>query len=242
MVPDTQTTGRVTTGAARLRRLFWPSLMTIVMLVVLIGLGTWQVHRLHWKEGVLARIAQAESAPAIDLPAHPTPFQKVRITGRLRTDLAAWYGAEVRDTRNGPSMGAQLLQPLDRKGAAPVLVDRGWVPESYKLPPNPPTGDVTVDGYVHPGERPGLFTPNPDTATRHFYAFDPAAIGAALGLPRVAPFVLIALSPEDTGAIPDPAHHLPRPPNNHLSYALTWYGLAVALVVIFFSWARSTLA
>ena len=76
---------------------------------------------------------------------------------------------------------------------------------------------------------------------RQFYTLDPEAIGRSLGLQHVAPFILIALGPTPPEHYPDPAKHLPRPPNNHLSYAITWYGLAVALVVIFALWARKVL-
>ncbi len=71
------------------------------------------------------------------------------------------------------------------------------------------------------------------SAARQFYTLDPKAIGAALGVPDPAPFTLVALGPSTAETYPAPAQHLPRPPNNHLSYAITWYGLAVALVVIF---------
>jgi surfeit locus 1 family protein len=71
---------------------------------------------------------------------------------------------------------------------------------------------------------------------------DAAAIGSALGLHDVAPFVLVAIGPRPPEQYPDPVRHLPRPPNNHLSYAITWYGLAVALVVIFVLWARKVLS
>ncbi|MBN8904164.1 MAG: SURF1 family protein, partial [Rhodospirillales bacterium] len=73
-----------------------------------------------------------------------------------------------------------------------------------------------------------------------FYTLDPAAIGRALGLPTVAPYTIVALGDTPPQRWPDPAKHLPRPPNNHLSYAITWYGLAAALVVIFILWARKT--
>jgi surfeit locus 1 family protein len=75
---------------------------------------------------------------------------------------------------------------------------------------------------------------------RRFFTLDPVAIGAAVGQPTVRPFVLVALAtgPAIAGHWPEPAQHLPRPPNNHLSYAITWYGLAVALLAIFIVWAR----
>ncbi len=92
-----------------------------------------------------------------------------------------------------------------------------------------------VEGYVHPAERAGSFSATDDVAGRHFYTLDPQVIGAALGLGRVAPFTLVAMG---APAIPDPARHLPRPPNNHLSYAVTWFGFAITLLVIFAVYAR----
>jgi surfeit locus 1 family protein len=225
----------------RLRPLLGPGLMAAAMLAVLLGLGTWQVERLHWKRGLLAQIARAEAAPAMPMPADPEPFAKVRLAGRLRDDLAASYGAEVRDTLAGPQLGTQLIVPLERKDGDAVLVERGWVPESRPRAIALPGGEVTVEGYVRPGDTAGLFSATDNPATRQFYTLDPAAIGAALGLQRVAPFILVAMGPTPPERFPDPARHLPQPPNNHLSYAITWYGLAVALVVIFVLWARKVL-
>jgi surfeit locus 1 family protein len=220
------------------RRLLVPALTTAAMFVVLLGLGTWQVHRLTWKRGILAQLDAAEAAPPVPLGADPSPFAKVFVTGRLRPDLAARYGAEVRDTSAGPVPGAQLIVPLERAAAAPLLVDLGWVPE-HGAPPVLPAGDsVAVAGFVHPAEHPGWFSAADDVAGRRFYTLDPAAIGAALGLPAVAPFTLVALGPAPAEGAPVPAEHLPRPPNNHLQYAITWYGLAAALLVVFVSYAR----
>ena len=100
---------------------------------------------------------------------------------------------------------------------------------------------MTVEGYVRPSDKPGMFSATDNPAAREFYTLDASAIGSALGLHRVASFILVAMGPSPPERYPDPAHHLPRPPNNHLSYAITWYGLAVALVVIFVLWARKAL-
>jgi surfeit locus 1 family protein len=223
------------------RRLIAPALMTLAMLAVLVGLGNWQVRRLHWKQTILAQIARAETAPPVPLTATPDAYTKVEVTGRLRDDLSAQYGADVRDTRNGPQMGTFLIQPLERPNAPPVLVERGWVPQNRRNPLAQPTNPTTLVGYIHPAEATGMFSAPDDPATRTFYTLDPKTIGASLGLQQVAPFILIALGPVPRELWPDPAKHLPQPPNNHLSYAITWYGLAVALVVIFMVWARRTL-
>ncbi len=226
----------------RLRRALWPGVAALAMLAVLLALGTWQVERLHWKRGVLAQIARAEAAPALPLRARPEPYAKVQVTGVLRDDLAASYGAEVRDTAAGTQLGTQLIEPLEQESGEIVLADLGWVPDKRQHPIAHAEGEVTLEGYVRPSDRPGLFSATDNTAARQFFTLDAPAIGAALGLPRVAPFFLVVMGSPPPEHYPDPAHHLPRPPNNHLSYAITWYGLAVALVVIFILWARKVLS
>ena len=99
------------------RRILLPGFSTLVMLMVLVGLGTWQVYRLHWKEAILARIAAAEVAPAVPLTDEPAPYTKVSVTGRFRYDRAAEFGAEVRDTLAGPTIGFYQIVPLERDGA-----------------------------------------------------------------------------------------------------------------------------
>ncbi len=220
------------------RRLLVPALSTLVMLAILLGLGTWQVRRLAWKRALLAQIAAAEQAPAVPLPAHPGRFQKVSVRGRLLADRTALYGAEVHDAPSGPVLGGQLIVPLQRADGPTLLVDLGWVPAQRSEPLDLPAGETTIAGYVRPPDHPGLFSATDDPKARLFYTLDPAAIGAALGLPEVAPFTLVALGTPPPRGWPEPARHLPRPLNNHLQYALTWYGLAAVLVVVFVAYVR----
>jgi surfeit locus 1 family protein len=244
--------------------------MTVAMLIVLLGLGTWQVKRLFWKEALLAQIDHAETAAPVPLGLTPEPFTKISVTGTFLPDDAALYGAIVRTVPSGPTMGARLIVPLRETNGDVILVDRGWVPLSRSGPIDQPEGPVTVAGYVRFGDQTHWFSARDDPADRRFYTLDPKAIGDAVGQPHVRDFVLVVLAPvqtlekvsagekvnagekanagekvnagEDDDAVvthwPDPARHLPRPPNNHLSYAFTWYGLAVALLVIFVVWAR----
>jgi surfeit locus 1 family protein len=103
---------------------------------------------------------------------------------------------------------------------------------------------VSVVGFVREADRRDWNSPADDAPGRRFYVFDPAAIGAALGLPAPpAPFGLVALAPADAGApsLPEAARRLPRPDNRHLGYAITWYGLAASLVAVFAAFARQRL-
>jgi surfeit locus 1 family protein len=226
-----------TRGSAR--GLAFPAVMAMVMFAILIGLGVWQLYRLNWKRGILAEIDRGEASPPIPLPEHPGRFQKVAVTGVLRPGPTAQYGVDVRDTPRGPLMGSELIQPLIRAAGPPILVDRGWVPQPPTAPLATPTGPITLQGYVRTPEHPGLFSPKDDPAARRFYTLNPQAIGAALGLAQVLPITLIVLGHAD--GYPAPATALPRPPNDHLGYAMTWFGLAITLVVVFAVWARRTL-
>ena len=204
------------------------------MLAITLSLGVWQIERLHWKQGLLAEIDRAEAAPPIAIPTDPSPFEKVEITGTLDADLIAHYGAEVRGVVGGVTMGAQLIVPLDRPGQLPVLVDLGWLPDN--APVVLPTSPTRVVGYIRPPEPAGRLTPGADLVQRRFWSLDPGAIGTALGLSAVAPYTLVALGP--ASAMPSPAQNLPRPSNDHLGYAVTWFGLALCLIGIFVVFVR----
>ena len=218
-----------------------PGVLAALLTALLIGLGVWQLHRLRWKLAILAEIRAAEARPGIPLSDHPGPYAKVSVAGVLRPDLAALYGDQVETTAQGFEEGGQLIVPLERGAAPPVLVDLGWVPMSDRLPKSLPHGATTLAGYLRPPDHPGLLSAADDVAGRRFYTLDPARIGAALGLPRVALFTLIVLGRQEPGVYPMPAEHLPHPPNNHLEYALTWFGLAAVVVFEFGFWARQRL-
>ncbi|MFC7475377.1 SURF1 family protein [Dankookia sp. GCM10030260] len=205
-----------------------PLLVALPVLAVLLSLGTWQVRRLAWKADMLATIAASEAGPPQPLGTMPAPYTKVVAIGRFDHDREALLGLEVR----GTTLGAHLLVPLLRDGAPPLLVDRGWVPMERDRTVDRPAGEVAVTGYVRPADERDWNTARDDPAGRRFYILDPAAIGAALGLPPPAPFGLVALASPGApaGVLPAAAATLPRPNNPHLGYAITWYGLAAALV------------
>ena len=216
----------------RPRRLLIAVLVALPVLAALLWLGTWQVGRLHWKTDLLARIAAAEAGPALLLGPAPEPWTKVAATGRFDHAREVRLGLEAR----GPVFGARLLTPLIREGAPPLLVDRGWIPTDRPAAIARPEGEVRVEGFVRPGDKPNLFSARDDAANRHVFTFDPEAVGALVGLPGLAPYGLVALGPG--GTLPEPARNLPRPSNNHLGYAITWYGLALSLLGVFAVRAR----
>ncbi|MCS6930856.1 MAG: SURF1 family protein [Acetobacteraceae bacterium] len=215
--------GAALTARPSRRGVLWPVAAALPVLCVLLALGWWQLQRWQWKTALLARMDAAEAAPPAPLGPAPEPFARVLAEGVLDASRAALVGLEPRQG----TLGARLVVPLIREGAPPVLVDLGWVPQGARGPV--PEGRVSILGFVHPGEARSWLAASDDTSARHFYTFDPPGIAAALGLPHAEAFALVRLGPP---GLPDPARAIPRPPNNHLGYVITWWGLALSLIVV----------
>jgi surfeit locus 1 family protein len=95
---------------------------------------------------------------------------------------------------------------------------------------------VEVVGVLRWPEQPGLFTPAADPAKNLWFARDPTAIAQAKGLGPVAPFYVEQESPPVPGGLPRAGALQALLPNNHLGYAITWYGLALVLAGSFSVW------
>jgi carboxypeptidase Taq len=214
-------------------RLLVPGLITAVLFVVLVGLGVWQLQRLQWKRGLLAQLDASEAAAPVPLPANPRALQKVLVEGRWMPDLLSYYAAEVRNTPEGSVMGAQALMPLQMENGSVILVELGWIPMNRKIPLTVPTRTVTVTGWLRPSEERGLFSPPDATVVRRFYTLNTNVIGAALGITPVLPFVLVQLAQGPVEGYPIPPTKMPRLPNDHFGYALTWFALALSLLGVF---------
>jgi surfeit locus 1 family protein len=225
------------------RRLKAPGISAFICFWLLIALGIWQLQRLKWKEGILAQIHTAEISAPIPLPVHPNRFEKVVISGAWIPGKSVLYSDEVHDAPAGPIEGGELIMPFQQTAGPVILVDLGWVPEKKPKPAPVPAGNVSVIGYIHQTESPGLFAEQDVPAAGLYYTLNPGKIGADLGFANVEPFVLIAMGPMPPpgSPLPQPAQNLPRPPNNHYQYALTWFGFAIVLVFEFIFFARKRL-
>ncbi len=228
-------------AASRWCRLIAPGIAAFITFWLLIALGVWQLHRLKWKEGILAQIHIAEISAPVPLPANPTPFEKVSIAGHWIAGKAALYGDEVHDTPHGPISGGELIMPFAQTNGEIILVDLGWVPEQKPVP-LPMTSNTAI-GYLHDPISPGWFAGTDDPAHGLYYTLNPQKIAAGMGLQNVVPHVLIGMGqmPPPGSKLPQPAQTLPTPPNNHYEYALTWFGFAGVLVFEFIFFARKRL-
>lgn len=234
----------------RLRPLVWPTIFTVPALALMMGLGVWQLERLRWKQELITEV----NAGLRMTPAQMDAIEDAAARGErvaYRTVIAAgqfdhanelyYYVAAPVDPTDGPP-GYHVITPLIRMSGPTVLVDRGYVPENFRDPSTRPNGQVegyvTVRGVVRESARSGVLTPRPDPKTKVFYARDLQAMSKSLGLLGTVPFFIEADSSPNPGGWPRGGQTRADLPNNHLGYAITWFGLAAALLAVYLVYHR----
>ncbi|WP_104019276.1 SURF1 family protein [Roseovarius nitratireducens] len=203
------------------KTLIVPLIFGIAGVAVLLGLGKWQLDRLAWKEGILADIEARISAAPVALPDEAEPqadrYLPVEVTGRIGARTL-----RVLVSRKQVGAGYRLISALDTGGRR-VLLDRGFVKVAADIPQT--SGEVRVTGNLHwPDDRLSS-TPENDVAGNTWFARDIAQMAEVL---ETEPVLVVArdVSPPEQGVTPLPVD-TGGIPNDHLSYAITWFSLAV---------------
>jgi surfeit locus 1 family protein len=220
----------------------------LIAFVILIGLGTWQVQRLYWKEGVLQTIDQrthAAPVPLVEVEARfaetgDVDYMPVTATGTFvhegeRHFFSTWQGIS----------GFDILTPLHLDDGRYVLINRGFVPYDLKDPAKRAegqvTGEVTITGLARNPllAKPSSMLPDNDPAKNMFYWKDRDVMAATAGLPAgyaLVPILIDANNAPNPGGLPIGGVTIIDLPNSHLQYAVTWYGLAAALAGVLLVW------
>ena len=223
--------------------------LTALMLAafaVLIGLGVWQLKRLHWKEGLIAEIETRtkgepiglDQAIAIAREGRDPSYYRVKVEGRFdhTKELYLYAVSEGR-------AGWHVITPLKTEDGEVVLIDRGFVPDELRNPASRAEGEldgvVAVTGIVRVPEAQGTFTPDNEVGANRWFWRDLQAMARSIGAAEVAPFYLEAEKSDVPGGWPEGGQTRLELPNNHLQYAITWFLLAACLLVVYGLYVRS---
>jgi surfeit locus 1 family protein len=240
--------------AARNRSWLGLFIPAILAFALLIALGTWQIERKAWKESLIASLTERLAVPASELPpvAEWPKLDRARDEfGRVKFDAAFDHGREAlvfaapsafRPDAAGP--GYWVLTPARLADGGIVMVNRGFVPDGRQEPKMRPDGQIAgpveIAGAMRWPDDRHWFTPSDDPAHNLWFTRDPVAIAAAKGLNStaspLAPFYVEQEAPVPPGGLPQPGRLTVALPDNHLQYALTWYGLAAVLAGVFGAW------
>jgi surfeit locus 1 family protein len=236
------------TAAARpyWRRLLFPALFTVVGLAILISLGVWQLQRKVWKEGLIATLETQLRAEPVPLPPSSewaalnrdnSEFRRVTLHADISANAKPAYlytGASALRT-DVKQAGYFVFAPAKLPDGQVVVVNRGYVPAERKA--EPAFGAGPIVGYLRWPETPGWFVSEHDAKGDIWFVRDPAAMAKAQGWGPVAPFYIDQESPIPASGFPKPGPLTVKLKNDHLGYAITWFGLAASLLAVFLVWA-----
>ena len=224
----------------KFRPFLWLTLTTLPALAVLITLGTWQLQRLHWKNDLIESFEARASAASIAVPAansalDDTEFRRLDLVGVFQHDREVFLTGR---TYEG-NAGFHVVTPLQLVDGRIILVNRGWVSKDYKDPAkrdfSQQDGTVTVQGILRrPGVK-GYFVPENEADNGFWFTLIPAQINAhlELGDAAISEFYADSVRTSDVITLPIAAKTKLNLRNAHLSYALTWYGLALSLIGVY---------
>lgn len=219
----------------------WATLCTLISVAILCGLGVWQLQRLAYKEKLIGQIRaeltkdpmETELAPGVLLQAQMNGAFYVRgfVEGVYLHEHEILVGPRTREGEPG----YHVYTPFESyMSDDTILVNRGWVP--YGLPEariSRPNRSMIVTGTARKPAAPNSFTPENNPADDEWYYVDPAQISDAKNLKAVMPFILYA-DPQQGGEWPIPVSVGFNADHKHLQYALTWFSMALVLIVIYF--------
>ena len=222
------------------RQRLWPVLVASCLgLAILCSLGVWQVKRLAWKEGLIAQVDERMSAQPVSLAEALKRRDEKQDIDYLRVRASGHYIQQpplhrMSIHQNGP--GFDVLQAFLSDDNVFVLINRGTVSTDDKQPVDIPVGTLNIEGLAQLHNKgQGLFDAENDATSNLWFWWDiPAMLSASVppDNSKVAPFILQLLPSPDLPARPIVTAPKAELRNNHLGYALTWFGLAASLLVV----------
>lgn len=235
----------------RRRGLFVPAIFALAACGAFIALGAWQIERKAWKEALIADLSQRLSAEPQALPPPERwaslrraddEFRRVVLAATIAPEQEALVYASATAFRtdvSGPGYWVFALAEL--AGGSVVVLNRGFVPEGRQASDThrPVAGRLPVIGVMRWPEPRGWFSAKDDPAHNLWFVRDHLAVAAAKGWGTVAPFYVELETPTSRTALPRAGRVAASLRNEHLQYAMTWFGLAAVLAVAFAFWVRS---
>ena len=228
----------------------WLTALTLICLVILISLGTWQYHRLQWKTDLIAQIdAAAESAPFMSLAEvettyaneQPIDFRRIALDGRfLPTTVNDGKGLHLMRS-DGKTMYWRIYQPFLSGGKA-AYVATARFDNNAAAPPVSTDSENLIIGYVRLVRPASKLMPDSNPAQNKWYVFNGAPktldwADAAGGQPVQTAYYIDENHRNPANGFRSAAMLPVRKPelrNHHLDYMLTWYSFAFILLVIYF--------
>ena len=205
----------------------FPYFFGILGVLILAGLGIWQVQRLAWKNNLIREISESLGTPPISLVPNEinigSQYLSVSANGKfLEKELHVLHSLKP----YGP--GFKVIKPFKLSSNEIILVDLGFVEEENKAKERIFT-DETIKGNIFFPNETDFFTPDPNLDRNIWFARNLDSMANYLG---TMPILLVLSNSVDRGVITTPLRA--NLVNNHLQYAVTWFSMALTWVFMSF--------
>ncbi len=212
-------------------------LVTVFLLVILCGLGSWQLINYNWQDKVIIfsneRLQKKPVALKDDM-GRPWEyaFKVVRVTGTFLHDKELFITSKVHEG----AVGFDLVTPLMLETGTVLFVDRGWIPldkkQSTERALSQPSGQVEVVGAVMTPAHRGLFRPANDPLNGKWYGIDPRLMAQSLAIEKYQPFYLQAGPFPNPGGLPIGGYTPYQKTDKALYFAIAWFTLAFGVLLV----------
>lgn len=248
-------TGEV--SATPIRKLLFPTLAAIAGLAVLLKLGFWQLDRLDQKNALISRVEAGVSSNPVPAP-EPADwggltieddYKRITVSGAFLDGVVFYYTALTSSVGPYDGPGYLVYSPFLTNDGWTLMINRGFIPQD--LPEDvrqaaitSPAGEQQITGLLRLSEKPTWTTPAADPKSRIWFARDTAGMASMLGVSGeiLAPFSVDAgLVENPVSVLPQAGETIVRFKNDHLGYALTWFGLAATLVGVYLAFVAHML-
>jgi surfeit locus 1 family protein len=189
-------------------------------------LGTWQVYRLYLKNNLISDLQNNLKTSSINFNVDiDKEYTKVLFKKKdLNTKIFLYH-------LNKGEIGFKVIVPYEINSSLLVLVDKGWIrKDKINLIKNTLFNDDIIEGYTKKIREKNLFTPNNNIKEDFLYSVEIDNLKKSLNK-NIYPLLIIQTSKTNKDIIPN--DYEVRLPNNHLQYAITWYGLAIFTIIFF---------
>jgi surfeit locus 1 family protein len=223
------------------------TLLVLICVGILSSLGVWQLHRKLWKENLIAAMTARLNAEPEPLPPssqwgkltqEADEFRRVNFSAQFLPRQEAFVytpGSALRTDVEGP--GYFVFAPARLPDGAVIVVDRGFVPENRKQAGRSEASEpIQIVGVLRWPEEPSLFTPAAESKSNLWFLRDPKSMSTQGHWNAGAPFYVDQESPVPPGGLPKPGKLEMHLRDDHLQYAITWFGLAAGLVGVYGWW------
>ena len=226
----------------KFRPIFWPTLFTIISLLILISLGTWQVYRLIWKNSLISNYLYKFNNEIIKYDKSFSfndefEYRRINIKGRFINEKEILI---IGKTFEG-NVGFHLITPFITNEEKLLLINRGWISEKLKLRSSRSFSlieeDIVIDGIIRRPQKKGYFVPENDPIGNFWFTIKPYQIEKALKLESFdleKKFYVDVIRDKGKLKLPIGVSGSPNFRNQHLTYAFTWYSLAITLIIVYF--------